>query len=455
MFLGSILNGVSTGWLAPVLKHSQDPKYDITLTSDQCAWISAIQEPARICGLVSTVLLVDLIGRSKIYILTSLLNLSAWLIVRLTKSVTLLYISRFCFGVSLGMIEVASSIYVGENSLPQLRGIISSYDIMFFYLGLVVEFVLVTYLSYSTVATVNVVLAFVFLSSNLLSRETPQYLITKGADEKAAKNFRWLLSPDKREFEMMKEGVRANTETSLNVTEFFSTRAYYKSFSIIVILRSMTAMCGFWTLLPFLSIAFASSDLLSPNEFTICYGLIQFLSLFVSTLFVERFDRRTIMLTAIAAGSLMHASTAILYYVQENISSIPNFPWLIFITISSYSAIYASGVAPLTNVLRAEMFPHKIKAMGNCSASLAGSAGIFVTSILFLKIAQKFGIFVNFLFFSTVCLLIFVFVYTWVPETRGKSLIEIQEMLGKSDSSCNEAPEVEVRSNRSYGSRNA
>lgn len=435
VFLAFFLYGVNLGWVAPVLKNSEEQSYEITLKSDERAWIASLHEPFKMCGMICCVLTIDILGRKTVLLATSVCYLLGWLLIRFTKLVIFVYFSRLFFGFMAGLTDSTTVICIGESSSSDLRGVFSSICVMTFFGGLLTEFVMATYLPYNAVATVNLCVGILQLSSMYMMKETVQYLVMKGRYEQAEHNYQWLFSGDKNEFENLKESVNASIKSSVSLKEFFTNPHFYKSVSIGILSTILIYSTGVWALFAYASIAFPSSDTLTANEFTICYGFVQFASSFGCSFFIERFNRRTILLTALAFGTLTHVTSATLYYVHEHFTPIPNFPWLIFVSITSFSIISSIGMLPISAALRSELFPQKIKPLGVGLASSAGSLGIFLTSIRFIQIAETFGMHVNFLIFSAMSIVTFVYVYLFVPETRGKSLHEIQRAFDKSETS--------------------
>lgn len=425
--------GTNSGWLAPVLKNSENPTYDITLTLDERSWIASLHQLTVIFGSIFCIFTLDRFGRKKIMSFSSLCCLLGWAVIRFTRSVSMIYISRIIFGIQAGLEGTVVIILIGENCSPNQRGVCTSLFLMFCSGGLVTAYALATYYSYNTVATINVATSFLYFLSTFVMKETVQFLILKRRYEEAKINYRWLFSEDSNDFEKLKQNIETGTTSLLNLTEVFNTPRFYKSISLVTTLTILINSTGYTALLTYTSIAFPSSDILSPNEFTICFGFILLVSSFGSSFLIDRFNRRTILLTVLAASALTNITTAVLYYTQENLIAIPYFPWLIFVTISLFITIGLIGLHPLNSVLRSELFPQEIKVLGVAISNMGAYLTVFFVSFMFLKTAKTFGIFFNFLYFSAMCSVTFAFAYLYVPETIGKSLLEIQEMFEKSN----------------------
>lgn len=433
VIFNNFILGINFGWLAPVLRNSENTTYEIVLTLDQRSWIASLHQLFALCGLIICLTGVDKFGRKKMISLCSLCYLLGWALIKFTKSVHTIYLSRIILGIQLGVAVSIGAIIVGESSLSNQRGIYTNIRQLFFSAGVITENVLMTYCSNDTAATINLAVGFLYLPSIFMLKETVPFLILKRRYAEAEENYRWLFSDDVNEFEKLRDLIEKSATHSLNTTEFFETPAFYKSIAFATSLTVLVTLTGYFAILSYSSTVFASSNLLSPNEFTICFGFIQGAGALGSSFFIDRCNRRTLLLSALAAAALTHFTTAGLYYTQENLTPIPHFPWLIFTSISLFSAISSIGMFPVITVLLSELFPQKIKQLGIALAGIANFLMAFLNAFMFLKISNAFGIFSNFLYFSAISIVALVFAYLFMPETRGKSLLEIERMFEKSN----------------------
>lgn len=425
--------GIGYGWVAPILWNLENTPSEIVVTTEQSSWIASLHSFGRAIGPFWSVLLIDTIGRKAVLIIYALFSFLQWLLIVFSKSVYSIYLVRIIFGMTLGMYEVACTVYIGENCTPKLRGILGSVAVAFFYGGLFIEYVLATYLSYSTVAIVNLSIAFVCLASIFLLKETTQFLIMKGETAKAEENLMWLKgitdsSAIKAEFDRITQNVYAEKMKKFSFKDIFMSPANYKSMTIVLIIYLLAALTGYEAITAYASILFASSNVFTENEFTILFGFLQFVAVTASSFIIERVTRRTFILSAFSLCTLMLLCTTILYYLQKRVLSLPYFPWLIFFTITSYTTIYAASY-PAVYVIRGELFPLSVKALGGCLSITANSITGFLTTKVFSLISESYGIYVNFFLFTVFSVVVIIYVYLVLPETKGKKLLEIQEAL--------------------------
>ncbi|XP_065216379.1 facilitated trehalose transporter Tret1-like [Planococcus citri] len=426
--------GLGNGWLAPTLKKLQDTTDEIPLTIEQCSWIGSLHEFGRFFGPLFLALILDKLGRKILLIFCAFVFFAMWLVLLYTKSVTVLYVTRFIFGIGIGICDVTSSIYLGENCSPKYRGIFSSITVISFYVGMLLEFYLATYLSYETVIIINLIVALVGLLSSFFLKETPHFLMLRENFVDAGITLQWLkgsiLWNDVHdEFEQIKHNV-AEEKSKSSFHELYSTPANYKSITIGFVLNLLIMSTGYATIIAFASLIFPPSTLLSPYGFTIFYGIDQLIAVCVSIFVIERFDRRVLILFAFSMFAIIHACTASLYYFHDAISSSELYPWLIFSTVTAYGSIYTFAY-PVIHIIRGELFPQSVRVVGSCLAIMAHSGMGFLSAKTFLMVDTYLGIYTNFIIFSGVSIVGFIYTYFFLPETRGKTLLDIQKLFVK------------------------
>ena len=103
--------------------------------------------------------------------------------------------------------------------------------------------------------------------------------------------------------------------------------------------------------------------------------------------------------------------------------------WLPLLSVSTYIIVFSLGFGPIPWMLMAEIFPSKIKSTACSMACLFNWICTFVVTKLFPVLKLKFGVGITFWCFTVCSGLGILFVLFCVPETKNKTLLEVQEML--------------------------
>ncbi|XKL60382.1 hypothetical protein PGB90_001398 [Kerria lacca] len=375
----------------------QDSSEEFSLTNEECSWVASLHNFGRIGGPFLAAFLVDVVGRKPLLITCSLTFFTSWLLILFTRKVWILYVVRTIIGAAIGVHDTISNVYIAESCSPKIRGTFASIAMAFFYAGELIAFILVTYLPYNQVAIVNAAIGCVSLLCVFLLKETVQFLIIKGNYKSAERNYYWLNGPKtlstESKFEEIKENIQRE-RSKVSFQQLFMSKANFISLRVILIISVLEMFTGFEAITSFASMAFTKSEFLTPNEFTILFGLFQFLSICFSSFIIDRFNRRTIFLISFFATTITHCCTSALYYIHQNLTVMPFFSWLIFITITTYATIYSAGILPIYYIVRGEILPQSVKAIGGCMAVFLNSIIGFVTTKIFLYISNEHGLFI-------------------------------------------------------------
>jgi MFS family permease len=122
---------------------------------------------------------------------------------------------------------------------------------------------------------------------------------------------------------------------------------------------------------------------------------------------------------------------------QANLSSIVGHSihinsWLVLIGIMGFVASFAISVGPVMWVLFSELFPNRVRGLAISFAGFINSAISFTVQLVFPWELQRIGNASTFMIYGAFGLIGLIFVLVYLPETKGKSLEELEKFLAKS-----------------------
>ncbi|XP_065226387.1 facilitated trehalose transporter Tret1-like [Planococcus citri] len=437
--LGELIAGLGYGWLSPTLKNA-NIHYGKHVSSIEESWIGSLHSFGRVLGPLLSLYFLDKIGRSWLLITFLISTSFIWLLL-FAKYIEMIYVARILFGIACGVFEMSNAIYLAENCSSKLRLFISSFTSSFFYCGMLFEFILATYCGYDAVLWVNCGIGIVSMLSLKLLKEPAQFLIARGKYKKALKSIMYL-----KAIEDVKE-AEAEMERMKNTVEEESHSDVQRSKKLIIvtmILHALTPWTGYETLTAFASMTFYSYNLMSENQFVILLGLVQFLISCSTMQIVNASRRRTFIMTAFVICTILHTTTATLFYLEEYKCDVPYAPWLVFCSVTIYMGVY-SAVYPAIYILRGELFPIHLKARGGCVCIMANGSMEFLTTSIYLGIIKHIGNHFNFLLYSIFSAVTVIYVYYFIPETKvrtkniKKGIPEVETAAAVSEESISES----------------
>jgi sugar porter (SP) family MFS transporter len=151
-------------------------------------------------------------------------------------------------------------------------------------------------------------------------------------------------------------------------------------------------------------------------------GVINLVFTLVATAFVDRLGRRALMLWGTAGIAVLHAllGGAFRFGVTG--------PTALGLTLGVI-ALYAMSLAPVTWVLLSEIFPNRIRGLAMSVAVSALWIACFLVTYTFPILNHRLGAAGTFWIYAVICFVGFVFIWRFIPETKGKTLEQIEEQL--------------------------
>jgi sugar porter (SP) family MFS transporter len=157
---------------------------------------------------------------------------------------------------------------------------------------------------------------------------------------------------------------------------------------------------------------------------SVILGVINFIFTFIAIFSIDKVGRKKLL----TYGSILLCLDALVlaYCFYAGAAS-----YLTLICVLAFIAIYAATLGPVTWVLLSEIFPNRIRGNAMALATLSLWIANFFTTASFPILKENFGLHITFAIHAGICFIYFLFVRTRIPETKGKSLEEIETLLVK------------------------
>ncbi|CAH2266489.1 jg23623 [Pararge aegeria aegeria] len=433
--IGQVIVGYSVGWSAPIIPKLQDP--DRTplpelITDFQASWIGSLLYIGAMVGPYVTGFLSNLIGRKPCLIIGGILNIVAYILVVTTKNLAMIYAIRIVSGLGMGITIVGNIVYVGEIASTHIRGILLTSTSIIGITGTLLVYSVVPFVAYTTTGYIALVISFAHVVTLMFIPESPVYNAMKGDDVGAAKTLNLLGRSS--DVEKVLETYSSKSQESTNFKdwiEIFTIKSNRMSLFITFTLGALQQFSGVAVVLFFATSIFelAGSSVRSDIA-TIIIGVTRLVSSLIAPLFIERSGRKVLLLCSMTACALSLAVLG-LYFHLERIGShvLDNIGWLPLFALIIYFFSYEAGFGTIPNAIVGEMFRANVRSNGSAMAiTLTWLVGFALTSS-FAAMVENLGGDVTFWIFGGSCIVSFLFTFFCVPETKGKTLKEIQDML--------------------------
>jgi MFS family permease len=181
---------------------------------------------------------------------------------------------------------------------------------------------------------------------------------------------------------------------------------------------------------------------------TVGVGLTKTAFIFIATFWIDRVGRRRLLL--ISTGGMIAALTGLGFSFKMVEHSEEKLLWalsLSIVAIYTYVAFFSIGLGPITWVYSSEIFPLKLRAQGASIGVAVNRVMNATVSMSFISIYKAITIGGSFFMFAGISVLAWVFFYFSLPETKGKSLEEMEALFSKNARPRNIVIEIQRRSN--------
>ena len=337
---------------------------------------------------------------------------------------------RILGGLAIGAASGVAPIYIAESAPTRWRGRFVS----FYQLAIVFGISAAYYSNYFLLATgdqawrwmltAGVVPAALFLGCLFLVPETPRWLAKQGRNDEALAVLSRIAGAEyaRREMTLIQETLHVRHGALADLLKPRMLRIVVIG-ALLGIFSQISGVNAVMVYAPdiFEKAGAGTKDSLFQSSLI---GITFIVFTFVPILFVERFGRRPILMVGVG---IMAAALLGLTGLMADVSG--HHSVLLITLILVYIAAYASSIACLTWVILSEIFPNRIRGEAMSVANLCLWTANSVLLLTFPLIQQHFGLAAPFAVYAGIGVIIVLFVWRFIPETKGKSLEEIELQL--------------------------
>lgn len=390
---------------------------------------------AAVAGFLS-----DALGRKKMLLLAGVLFLLSALGTALPNTVAVFVIFRLLGGVAIGVASISSPMYIAEISPARVRGRMVSINQF-----AIVSGILVAYFVNLLIASFGETLgpdwnvhygwrwmfgfgalpAVVFLALLILVPESPRWLVKQGCADRAEMILGRINGAEVARAELAAI-QRAIAEESGSLAQLFEPgmRMALMIGIVLAVLQQITGINVFLYFAPEIFKRMGSGVNAALLQ-TVVVGAVNILFTVIAIRTVDRWGRKPLMLVgSIGMGGTLLGMGAAAYWGRADL-------WVL-VFILGYIACFALSVGPVTWVILSEIFPTRIRGRAMAIATVCLWLADFLVTQTFPMmdenawLVEVFRRAFPFLVYAFFCAVSVVFVWRYVPETKGKTLEEIE-----------------------------
>lgn len=441
--LGALAAGMVLGWTSPAGADGVNlaKEYNMEISKGDFSWIGSIFNlgAATIC--VPIGVLSDMIGRKKAMLMLVVPFTIGWALMIWSNSIAMFDAGRYILGISGGAFCVTAPMYTGEIAESSIRGSLGSYFQLMLTIGILITYILGSAISIYTLSLISAAVPLIFFGVFFFMPESPTYFLQKGEINAARESYKWLRGSQYNVEGELEAQNEALAEASRNRVSFFvaiRSKAALKGLFIAFGLMLFQQLSGVNAIIFYSSSIFkAAGSTLAPDIATIIVGAMQVIAVFVSTLIVDRLGRRILLLISSVSMCITTFILGIYFFLKNNGNDVEAIGWLPLVSVCAFIILFSLGFGPIPWMMMGEIFSPQVKGIAGSSACLFNWLMAFVVTKFYSDVESAFGTHTTFWIFSVICGIAIAFVFLFVPETKGKTLEQIQIELGSSSPSAN------------------
>ncbi|MCB1071989.1 MAG: sugar porter family MFS transporter [Chlamydiales bacterium] len=425
--IGGFLFGYDTGVISGAILYI---KQEYALTIFQEELIISMVSLGAILGAISGGPLCDKLGRKKIVLSSSLIFIISAIGLSLAGSINGIIGWRFLVGFAIGVSSATAPLYIAELSPRHIRGGLVTINQLFITIGILgsylIGFLFVESQSWRIMFVIAGIPAAIQFFIMVFFPESPRYLTNVGETERAfniLKKFRATEEHARLEIAHI-EKMRDTRKPHWSELLSKRVRPALLAGVGVTIIQQIT---GINTIIYYAPTIFEFSGVGSDKAAllaTTWVGTINVLMTFVAIYLLDKVGRKPLLLFGIGgmAISLIILGIGFDQTVSKGLVGI-----MTLICLFVYIASFAYSLGPIGWLLNSEIYPLHIRGKAMGVATCANWVSNFIVTATFLNLINIFGKAGTFWLYGAIGILGLFFIWRRVPETKGKSLEEIED----------------------------
>ncbi len=356
---------------------------------------------------------------------------------------------RIIGGIGIGITLNLSPMYISEMSPPHIRGKLVSVNQLLIMFGILAAQIVNWRISLVDTempvdATEEVIRqswngqfgwrwmfgaetisAIIFFVLMIFMPESVRWLVKNGQEEKSGMILSKLVGKENADAEVasIKKTISKEETGKVHFSELFKS-GVFKILLLGIFLAILQQWCGMNVIFYYAADIFqaAGYNMKEMMLQIVVIGTVMVISVFITISIVDKFGRKSLMLMGTGGLAIIYIVEGILFHLE--VGGIP----IVILTLCSV-AVYSLTLAPVVWVILSEIFPNRIRGAAMSLAAISLWIGNFTLTFTFPAIKEALGWTLNFWLYAVICIAGFILLLYKLPETKGKSLEEIEKTL--------------------------
>lgn len=428
--LGGLLSGFDTGVISGALLFINDTW---PLTTLEQGWVVSSALVGAVLGAASNGVLADVYGRKKVIIATGIIFSIGSILCGFAPSAFWLITGRMILGLAIGMVNFVIPLYLSELSPQKVRGMLVSLYQLAITAGILFSYLINrifanTDYNWRWMLGAGLIPAMILLIGISFLGDTPRWLISKKRENEAKAIF---------------QKIEPEADADKHIAEIKSTltpkkqtkksKQVFESWMLTPVLVGVGVMfmqicTGINNIIYYTATIFKAAgftDTIGALYATIGVGVVNFVMTFVAIFYTDKIGRKPLLYVGLTGMTISLFALGGSFYLTEFLGD--NLKWVAVASIITFIACFAFSLGPIGWIVISEIMPLKIRGTAMSIATMSNFAFNFIVALIFPTLLETIGEAYTFWIFGFVGIFSLFYTYYYIPETKGRSLEQIEQ----------------------------
>lgn len=429
--LGPLSFGFVLGYSSPAipdLTAIDDPH--LKLNSDQASWFGSIVTVGAAAGGLLGGWMVQRMGRKLTLMASSVPFVFGFTVIVAAQSRWMLYVGRALTGLASGIASLVVPLYIAETAHERVRGLLGSCVQLMVVLGIMGVYLAGLVLDWRWLAVCSSIPPTLMLLVMCCMPETPRFLLSRGRRQEAEEALRFLRGPHAPvEWESACIEEAAQDQGSGFELSDLRDPGVLKPLLLGVFLMVFQQMTGINAIMFYAESIFQQAHFQNGDLGSVLVGVVQVLFTAVAAVIMDRAGRKLLLIISGSSMALSTAAFGVYFYLLEQPQPPTQLAWLALLSMGVFITGFALGWGPIPWLLMSEILPVKVRGFAGAVCVLTNWTMAFAVTKSFQDMMTLLTSAGTFWLFSSMCVLNLVFTVIFIPETKGKTLEQIEALF--------------------------
>jgi SP family galactose:H+ symporter-like MFS transporter len=369
----------------------------------------------------------DIIGRRKTLIAIAITFIVGALLTSLARSLPLFIALRILVGLSIGATTCVVPVYISEMAPPNVRGTLVTFNQLAITIGIAIAYWVdlafaTAHMGWPPMYAVTAIPGAILFIGMLFNEETPRWLARKGRWDEAYQVLERLRGMQaKQEIEYIRVTLANQQKGSIRELLQPGLRT---ALCVGVGLAIFDQLVGINTVIYYAPTIFGYAGFTSASSAILAtgvIGIVNVLATIVASTLIDKIGRRPLLQWGSMGMAITLSALGTIFAFGPQQTG-----YLILAVLLIYIVSFALSMGPVVRLMNAEIYPTRLRATGSSIASFANWNANLLVSFTFLSLIHLLGKPLTFWLYAFLGVLAFIFSTILVPETKGKSLEQIE-----------------------------